>query len=62
MYVEITSEGFNIMDIPSEIVTALNIALLNQCEKVNDNLLSREEKRVLRKMSRLLEEEARLQP
>lgn len=61
MYVEQTSEGFNIIGLPAEAITALCTTLNNQCDKPNDADVSREEKRILKKLSRLLEEEVKMQ-
>ena len=61
MYVEQTSEGYNIIGLPAEAITALCISITNQCAKSNDNDVSREEKRVLKNLVRQLEYEVKMQ-
>ena len=57
MYVEQTPQGFNIMDIPEELLPALQTAIRNQYLKVNNNELAKEERRELRKLDHLIDQE-----
>lgn len=57
MYVEQTNTGFNIMDIPAELMPAIQTAIRNQFLKVNDEELAKEEKRELRRLNHLIETE-----
>jgi len=61
MYVEQTSEGYNIMSIPAELISAVMVALENQISKKPDTDLTKDDKRSLRKLTKLLDEEIRLQ-
>jgi hypothetical protein len=61
MYVEQTSEGFNIVGLPLEAVSALCISINNQTAKSNDEQVSKEEKLILRKLARQLEDEIKMQ-
>lgn len=61
MYVEQTSEGYNIMSIPAELIAAVMVALENQVSKKPDSDLTKDDKRFLRKLTKLLDEEIRLQ-
>lgn len=57
MYVEKTDLGYNIMDIPEEMIPAIQVAIRNQFHKVNDDELAKKEKRDLRTLDRLIEQE-----
>jgi len=61
MYVEQTAEGFNIMSVPAESIPALMVAFENQVAKMPDADLTKDDKRFLRKLTKLLDEEIRLQ-
>ena len=57
MYVEQTPEGFNIMSIPSEVISALRTSILNQVSRGSDQELTKDDKRALRKLSKMLDDE-----
>lgn len=61
MYVEKTTQGFNIMDIPGELLQSIQTALHNQSEKLFDDELTKEDKRSLRKLNSLIEQEIKMQ-
>jgi len=60
MYVEQTTEGFNIVDIPGDYLPALMTALINQIHRLPDPELTKEDKRFLRNLKKQLDDEARL--
>ena len=61
MYVEQTHQGFNIMDIPGDLLPVIQTAIKNQALKVNDDELTKEEKRTLRRLNSLIEQESKMQ-
>lgn len=59
-YVEFTPEGLNIMCIPTDMVEAIQNAI--ECQvKTQDNDLTKYDKRFLRKLSKLIDDETRIQ-
>lgn len=61
MYVEQTTQGFNIIDIPSDLLPAIQTAIHNQAVKLFDEELTKEEKRELRKINALINQEINMQ-
>lgn len=57
MYVEQTSEGYNIIDIPAELMPAVREALETQSRPHTPNDLSKEQKRSLRQLAKLINQE-----
>lgn len=49
------------MSIPAELISAVMVALENQISKKPDTDLTKDDKRSLRKLTKLLDEEIRLQ-
>jgi len=60
MYVEQTSEGFNIIDIPAELMPAISAALESQSSPYIQNDLSKEQKRSLRGLAKLINQECEI--
>ncbi|MBK6348209.1 MAG: hypothetical protein IPF68_20160 [Bacteroidales bacterium] len=57
MYVEQTPEGYNIIDIPAELMPAVREALETQSIPHIHNDLSKEQKRSLRSLAKLINQE-----
>ncbi len=60
MYVEQTPEGYNIIDIPAELMPAVSEALDNQSNPHTHNDLSKEQKRSLRSLAKLINKECEI--
>lgn len=57
MYVEQTPEGYNIIDIPADLIPAVREALESQSVPHAQNDLSKEQKRSLRTLAKLIDQE-----
>ncbi len=57
MYVEQTPEGYNIIDIPANLMPAISLALETQSNPHSDNDLSKEQKRSMRSLAKLITQE-----
>ena len=60
MYVEQTQEGYNIIDIPAELMPAVRDAIEKQSTPYIDNDLSKEQKRSLRGLAKLINQECEI--
>lgn len=57
MYVEQTSEGYNIIDIPADFMPVISEALDKQSNPYTQNDLSKEQKRAIRSLAKLINQE-----